>query len=98
MVVGLPGDVASLGVPRQVGRPLHGDEVYVLAGVEAVHVLHQEVVTVLHVDPQQRLLGEGILGEPEVVQVSARDRGHVCNDNSLNTNSIFPICLVDTML
>ncbi len=48
-----------------------------LAGVEAVHVVDEEVVPVLHVDANQGLLGEGELGQPQVVQVAARDGWHV---------------------
>jgi hypothetical protein len=48
-----------------------------LAGVEAVHVVDEEVVPVLHVDSNQGLLGERELGQPQVVQVAARDGWHV---------------------
>jgi hypothetical protein len=48
-----------------------------LAGVEAVHVVDEEVVPILHVDANQGLLGEGELGQPQVVQVAAGDGWHV---------------------
>jgi hypothetical protein len=51
-----------------------------LAGVEAVHVVDEEVVPVLHVDANQGLLGEGELGQPQVVQVAARDGWHVVSE------------------
>ncbi len=51
-----------------------------LAGVEAVHVVDEEVVPVLHVDSNQGLLGEGELGQPQVVQVAARDCWHVVSE------------------
>ena len=56
---------------------LHRDEVGVRARVEPVDVLHEESVPVLDVDTQQTLLGEGVLGKPEVVQVAAGDGGDV---------------------
>jgi hypothetical protein len=48
-----------------------------LAGVEAVHVVDEEMVPVLDVDANQGLLREGELGQPQVVQVAARDGWHV---------------------
>ncbi len=48
-----------------------------LAGVEAVHIVDEEVVPVLHVDANQGLLGEGELGQTQVMQVAARDGWHV---------------------
>jgi hypothetical protein len=48
-----------------------------LAGVEAVHIVDEEVVPVLHVDANQGLFGEGELCQPQVVQVAARDGWHI---------------------
>jgi hypothetical protein len=67
----------SRRVTWQVGLLLDGGKVDVLAGVEAVHVVDEEVVPVLHVDANQGLFGEGELGQPQVVQVAARDGWHV---------------------
>ncbi len=53
-----------------------------LAGVETVHVVDEEVVPVLHVDANQGLLGEGELRQPQVVQVAARDGWHVVSEQN----------------
>jgi len=64
----------------QVGLLLDSGKVDMLAGVEAVHVVDEEVVAVLHVDANQGLLGEGELGQPQVVQVATRDGRHVVSE------------------
>jgi hypothetical protein len=71
-----------------------------LAGVEAVHVVDEEVIPVLHVDANQGLLGEGELGQPQVVQVAARDGWHVMSEQikkfkgtvSRESVELFQIC------
>ena len=48
-----------------------------LAGVEPVDIVDEEVVAILDVDANHGLLGEGVLGQLQVMQVPAGDGRHV---------------------
>ena len=48
-----------------------------LAGVEPVDIVDEEVVAILDVDANHGLLGERVLGQLQVMQVPAGDGRHV---------------------
>lgn len=50
---------------------MHEDEIGVVAGVEAVHVLDEKMIPILDVDVQYRLLVKGVLCELETVESTA---------------------------